>query len=386
MLIQADGRPPFSLPHDQDCHELWSKRRKKSMREALKIEHGSGSGSGSKTDARRSAPPEPPSAKPGLTTSASTSSLPSKGDSKKGLIKDGEKIHGLDESKKDESAATLVAGSRKGGGSNPDMQKQLAEVSSLVSASGKCTTNLLAHKLNVPFNPSTQKLLEHLQMQLLLQAAAEKTSSGSTMTKMPPEPRRSHSDVPKAALIPTIGDRTLHMVSDPGSSSSQRSAKGDAHAGVKAALAQLLAQSGVRVQGAATKTRKEFSESSHHKHRSSKESDPGTRDRKYSQQTSYTTNMSISEESNSPLQATAPKRDYSHKQPPPQAGGDLGLTGKAAETMSVKAKVQNFFERCDDPKGSGSGVLPKGGHRRSSDSGGSGYSRGYSSGAASMWK
>ena len=26
----------FSLPRDQDCHELWSKRRKKSMREAAK--------------------------------------------------------------------------------------------------------------------------------------------------------------------------------------------------------------------------------------------------------------------------------------------------------------------------------------------------------------
>ncbi|CAH1788746.1 unnamed protein product [Owenia fusiformis] len=72
-----DDIPPPDLPLDQDCHELWSKKRKRSMREALKDAEANRPGSGSRHDT--------------LPTARNTSVMDSKGNMYKKIVPDNNK-------------------------------------------------------------------------------------------------------------------------------------------------------------------------------------------------------------------------------------------------------------------------------------------------------
>lgn len=70
----------FSLPHHQDCHELWSKKRRRARQSGVPEEvsvpkaprkeaTGAGSGENSRPQTSPAAAPPPPPGKPPTTTS-----------------------------------------------------------------------------------------------------------------------------------------------------------------------------------------------------------------------------------------------------------------------------------------------------------------------------
>ena len=475
----------FSLPRDQDCHELWSKRRKKGRREAKKQEQLQGNPSRdlSKVVDQRCIPasvePPPTAAKfsrvdegdssggsiKGLHRSESSASLTSK--SGVGLFastKDVDSIPGLDlgnGSEEQGNGNVSNSGSCGGRPSGPKgtgpqnlsgIQKQLLELAQLLQEKhGRMSTAQLANALNVPLDASTGRLLENLNVQLTMAVSrdSEKRDSPDNPTHvnvgmthpdsnvglgpgLGPGPgphskpglsgaysggyegKRKTTEVPSFpgefdSRKPNQDPGFQHQV-DSGGGSSVKSGRvaeekggpgsGDGNAGVKAALAKLLAQQGIRVSGSMLKggTRAplgttttsttigdgavHFGPSGEAPYRSERDrsryggssgrydreppshSDAhGLRDsfetarsdkapqtgRQYSQQSNYNaTAMSISEESNSSFSYDegGPGEGYQGSQDYEQSRGrnrDL-LIERSGEQLSVKAKVQNYLK------------------------------------------
>lgn len=240
-----------------------------------------------------------------------------------------------------------------------NLAMMLQMLQSNVGGQNKLSIDELAATLKVPIDANTRTLLENLSGQLLV------------ATKPSDQPRSADPGLDRNALEAKVDhyydasssshpyqppdgamcfSSTNHDLEACGGMFTQQPAS-DENAGIKAALAQLLTQKGITVKLGA----KSFVPSSNPGAMSPKAtrlvSDRGDGtatkgsglrgERLYSQQTSYGSQMSISEgNSNSP-----PVGGNFH---PSSLGG--GALAPPAETMSVRAKVQSFFEKSDQPQ------------------------------------
>ena len=287
-----------SLPKDQDCHELWCKRRKRSMREAAKqgqdvsslkqatsagqsssSQPGSGGATSNKAE-RRSAglvekdgrPPEPASAPPSSSSSSHKSSVGILGVAPTTNITTTstttssatykEVIPGLDFP---HSAAAQEEVERKvlqppepaellpiipkqyrppeppepeecGIGADHD-QSQLAGLVKLLQAKqGGMNAVQLSQVLNIPLDGTTKQLLENLSMQLVLGGSSQRSQSVTP---------QFYNEDSCDSLGGFGGYRGGYGGSD---SRMEREGRGsDSGAGVKVALAQLLRSQGLSV-------------------------------------------------------------------------------------------------------------------------------------------
>ncbi|XP_013391928.1 cyclin-dependent kinase 12 isoform X3 [Lingula anatina] len=297
--IDTASIPPPDLPKDKDCHELWSKKRKKSMKEAQQKQAAAeqaSQGSKSKPSSdqksdetsqskylfpilkdsaekprkeaeKRTAPTEE---KDNLdkTESKVVKSLKSSGGFL-GIGKDNEKIPGFDlgttskpgsdpaPSLLQQPPAALtqppVAKQQQGAlasavdNASESVQSKLAGLAALLQTREGLSVAQLAQLLNVPLDGATSVLLENLNMQLLLAAAAKQAQ------EKPPPPPPEGADVISDATNSSLysggvqqgaGFGTVRGEPDIGSAKPH---SGDGNAGVKAALAQLLTQRGIPV-------------------------------------------------------------------------------------------------------------------------------------------
>ena len=408
---------PYSLPKDQDCHELWSKRRKKSMREASKQDQPSaGHPPAHATNSATNKPgfnnhhhrtaaaapkfppmvPAPVAAPPTVSKSNNSQgdnkppehvssgsytkphhlsqggSMLSRGDgvSSKGssasafgytsLSAKVDVIPGLDftgdpmshDPPKQQVAPPVDKTPPQEGTSS--MHRQLAlmlqMLQSNVGGRSKLSIDDLASTLKVPIDSSTKALLDNLSSQLYVatKPSDEESPVDSSRGRVAPEtigdnvyrgvssssrpyepdsfPSRFHNPEPPAAA------GSFAKQSSGGSTGSGS----DQNAGIKAALAQLLTDKGVSVKlGANSFSGGATSPKVSNRGDGAVVKDAGPRgERLYSQQTSFDSHMSVSDDAHV---------DSNY-------GSMTGTTGPPVETMSVRAKVQNFFERSDDGK------------------------------------
>jgi hypothetical protein len=218
-----------SLPKDQDCHEMWSKKRRKILRESARNEQALPPGV--KTEIERSVlqaidategppsqPPKGPSTgdqKPSITDSKSRDSLGltaslTADDSKQEVIpgldmlssdgvfgarydsraSDNSKLPYSGSRSSDSrqpttsaSAGSLSRGNSTSASSQPvlggaavsaDLQQQLKTILGALDTGpgGQLTVSRLAQLLNIPVNAATQALLENLALQLVLATTA----------------------------------------------------------------------------------------------------------------------------------------------------------------------------------------------------------------------
>ena len=250
-----------------------------------------------------------------------------------------------------------------------NMAMMLQLLQSSVGSNKKLSIDELAATLKVPIDANTRMLLENLSGQLLVatKPSEEPSPVDTSHGRIPPEPTEHapmYQDVTSHQYQPQDGamgypsrNHDLEPVATGGAFAKQPDGASiggaqDKNAGIKAALAQLLAQQGVTVKLGAKSFAPSGNPGSTSPRATRVMSDRGDGaatkglaqvprgERLYSQQTSYGSQMSISEgNSNSP-----PGGGNFH-------GGSLGGGAPAppAETMSVRAKVQSFFEKSDQP-------------------------------------
>ena len=250
-----------------------------------------------------------------------------------------------------------------------NMAMMLQLLQSSVGSNKKLSIDELAATLKVPIDSNTRMLLENLSGQLLVATNPPEQPSpvDTSLGRNPPEPTEPapmYQDVTSHQYQPPDGamgypnrNHDLELVASGGAFAKQPDGASvggaqDKNAGIKAALAQLLAQQGVTVKLGATSFAPSGKPGATSPRATRVMSDRGDGaatkglaqvprgERLYSQQTSYGSQMSISEgNSNSP-----PGGGNFH-------GGPLGGGAPAppAETMSVRAKVQSFFEKSDQP-------------------------------------
>ena len=251
--------------------------------------------------------------------------------------------HNNSDSRSGNSGSASVK-SRTAGQNLSGIQKQLIDLAHVLQEKqGRMTLEQLADALNVPNDGSTRVLLENLNSQL---SRAVTQGRRDSPAPLPPHMRREES-------------KTDSRSGNPGQK--------DDSGGVQAALAQLLAQQGVKV-GAKPVPPSSGNSGSHRYSSGSQRLDqddssrdsfgdrysggrggvpplsgdssfnnPAPRSRQYSQQSSYNTQpMSISEGSNSP---------YSYDNSNSQRSRREELLNPEAEQLSVKAKVENYFDK-----------------------------------------
>ncbi|XP_072179057.1 uncharacterized protein [Diadema setosum] len=174
--------PQPDLPHWQDCHELWSKRRRRQERQQQQlVAQSRGSGSDpSHAKLSRKEPPPPSQAEEETSQGVGPSSEEG-GSSKRGNLASLTSTPEVKEGKD----GSMESG--KGSG-----EKQLAKLINLLQAQPALNINKLAETLNVQVDSSTIKLLENLNMQLLIAAAATKKKSkeGGEESKAPVLPSK----------------------------------------------------------------------------------------------------------------------------------------------------------------------------------------------------
>ena len=398
---------PCSLPKDQDCHELWSKRRKKSMREANKQDqpaaaHATNSAANKPgfNNHHRAAPGSkfPPMVAPVAAPPAMAKSNNSQGDKGAEHISSGSytKSHHLSQggsmlsrgdgvSKGSVSAFGYTSLSQKvdvipgldftGDPMSHDtpkphvvppavdatppqegaksMHRQLAlmlqMLQSNVGGRSKLSIDDLASTLKVPIDSSTKALLDNLSSQLFVSTKPSDQASpvDSSRGRIAPESIGDHSNVyhgvPSRPYETDSFPSRFHNPEPPATGSSFTNQSGsassgsapDQNAGIKAALVQLLTNKGVSVKLGANSFSGATSPKVSNRGDGAAAKEKGPRgERLYSQQTSYDSHMSVSDDA-------LVDSNY-------HVGSLSGATGPPVETMSVRAKVQNFFERSDD--------------------------------------
>lgn len=230
----------FSLPKDQDCHELWCKNRKKEMREQQSQEQNTST----------------------KTLLPKLRAYPEAGPGKIVLGAGQREDRG-------KHTVTSVAGDDSSQGPSMqgdahDVQSQLSGLINLLQVQENLSVTEIASKLNISVDSQTSMLLNNLRHQLMCTLSKVKQNPASD---------KFHS-VPGATgfSIATFSDslqfteRNFDPVSTQNSSSngyyegsnssgyhnsdfsSAAAQNVDRHAGVKAALAQLLAQQGIGVK------------------------------------------------------------------------------------------------------------------------------------------
>lgn len=240
--IDPNMIPPPDLPRDQDCHELWCKNRKKEMREQSSKEHD----------------------------------MVSKGQH---CSKYGNKHVSDNASDIKPSSSRQMDGNQKSEdlrkpslamGSDKDAQGQLSKLMSLMQGQQNVSVTQLAQKLNIKEDSQTSMLLNNLKQQLIsaLSSVPKKLEQDTGDVKPPllntNQPSLSRVGNMSQALTdnaPHMGSNQYHgshgssLASDQvapsyhGDNKVNASSQGsDKHAGVKAALAQLLSQQGIGVQ------------------------------------------------------------------------------------------------------------------------------------------
>ena len=359
-----------SLPHDQDCHELWSKRRKKSLREQSKADLTSVV----KDQHKDSIPPlmddrvvknrvagaglnlEPVSCGSGGLThnsnksdvSGSSSSLyhhsshskidnmgsgqgKSLSTSKIGDVfsfkRESVKIPGLDitgdgEGSAYEQGVTKNVGSgakdakssRVGGNlssqlgksSTPnlsELHQQLTMLTSLLQASGSMSLAQLASKNNMAMDQEAKRLLEKINLQLMLATTVQQLQQKQQESR--PDSKVDDKNLLKPSLSTSGGSQTAQ---------------------VKEALTMLLNQQGINFPSAGQS-------------KGSAMGGSGTAQPGFSQQMSQGSAMSlVSDDSSISYPA---EQDDAHRTTAQPLTSDIRPT---AEAMSLKSKMQNFFE------------------------------------------
>ncbi|GFR71579.1 cyclin-dependent kinase 12-like [Elysia marginata] len=255
--VDPNSIPPPDLPRDQDCHELWCKNRKKEMREQSVKDHD----------------------------------MASKGQP---LNKYGSKQIGDHASdSKPSSSSRQVDGNQKSEdlkksntslGSDKDAQGQLSKLMSLMQGQQNVSVSQLAQKLNINVDPQTSMLLNNLKQQLIsalsnvpikLEPDTGDVKPPMLNTNQTSLSRTGNLPQPLANSVPHAGNSQYQgahgssLAPDRGASSyhgdgrtSMESQGSDKHAGVKAALAQLLCQQGIGVQMSGSSYESRISKSS----------------------------------------------------------------------------------------------------------------------------
>uniref|UniRef100_A0A0B6ZVB5 Protein kinase domain-containing protein n=1 Tax=Arion vulgaris TaxID=1028688 RepID=A0A0B6ZVB5_9EUPU len=255
--ITPDSIPPPDLPRDQDCHELWCKNRKKEMREQQNRELDVGP----KNQISR-----PPSGRP-----FSDTTFPSK------------PVGGVEQ--KEEQGKH---GESNMSGNSKEAQTQLSNLISILQAQQNLTVTQIAKKLNINVDAQTSMLLNNLKhqlvgafsnmqknlgsekfdpnsilphslsaMQSVLSGSTAKSGSSSSsigVSSVPQYQTKSFSDFKQAssqssssnAFFDSSSSQQYNSSAPDYSSAPAQSI--DRHAGVKAALAQLLNQQGIGVK------------------------------------------------------------------------------------------------------------------------------------------
>ncbi|XP_041367507.1 cyclin-dependent kinase 12-like [Gigantopelta aegis] len=293
--------PPPDLPRDQDCHELWCKNRKKLMREQMRKEQEMG-GVPSKSTTPQSMKLAPvgrglqgKDTKTPIDMRASgeshdSSRRTSAGDGKSYVYGNGnskDSIPGLAVKKAETPESGGGGGSGDGFGreksshgkeqaiSGKTTQAQLSQLIELLkSQQGGISIKQIAKSLNISVDQQTTQLLDNLKQQLMEAASVAKQAKergepvlSSTVFTSPVDtvPKHRHEDTGYS-----VDNQQSSAYSHPGASESSVFSSSlsvassgftntlpqtsgavqpgyDKHAGVKAALAQLLAQQGIPV-------------------------------------------------------------------------------------------------------------------------------------------
>ncbi|XP_074659535.1 uncharacterized protein LOC141912215 [Tubulanus polymorphus] len=348
--VEPDEIDPPDLPRDQDCHELWCKKRKKAL--AMQKRSG-GAGGGDKTNSAAAANKDSAASnnKSDKTAAsrASGANLPRSVSvpDRLSTTKTGA-IPGLDlqagDKKNTPDRRTAASKSKE---LDPKVQNQLATLGELVTSDDNMNIGKIASALNVPVDNTTAQLLENLNKQLLLAASVKKDvttpqqqqqqqtenttvsqDSFASSTNCQGSTDDSGNGGGGLALRPVYSSSHVRnfsedtLMSAPGTDNSEQQTTGsgtaasDANAGVKAALAQLLAQQGVNVKTSGETT--------------------------------------TSKQRQSPVSSRS--SDF---------GGGVGNDGSAGSQdmefspqMPVKQKVQNFFDKYRDDAPGASGTPP----------------------------
>ncbi|CAL1536352.1 unnamed protein product [Lymnaea stagnalis] len=258
--IDPNSIPPPDLPKDQDCHELWCKNRKKEMRELL----------GKETDfgLKNQSVPRMPTNRP-FADSSESKSFP---------LKSAVGLEQKEDAKPVDSSGHV---------DNKDAQIQLANLITLLQGQQNLSVPQIAKKLNITVNSQTSMLLNNLRHQLIQALSAvqknpgsdkfdpnsvlpnslstmQSVLSGSENTVLQSLPTNSSSFSGTTQFFPGTTDSSQGSSKNSSSThtyfestvSRQQSAEystvsesnKDKNAGVKAALAQLLAQQGIGVK------------------------------------------------------------------------------------------------------------------------------------------
>ncbi|KAK7009142.1 cyclin-dependent kinase 13-like isoform X1 [Biomphalaria glabrata] len=252
--IDPNSIPPPDLPKDQDCHELWCKNRKKEMREMQIKEQDFGS---------KSQLPRAQQMKPFTNVDA------------KMLLKAVPIIEQKDDSDSGKQVDSTVIGENK------EAQIQLSKLVSLLQSQQNMSVSQIANKLNISVNSQTSMLLNNLKHQLInafssvqknlgsekfdpisvipnpLSTMQSLLSGGSTLQNVPSGSTYSGlSQFPLVNEVGQGGNKNSNSMSFFESSTnkhknseySNQESSSDKHAGVKAALAQMLSQQGIGVK------------------------------------------------------------------------------------------------------------------------------------------
>lgn len=156
--VRPDRLPPPDLPHWQDCHEMWSKRRRRQLRLEQDMAVAAAAGG--------PVPPQAPPSQPPQEQWSGSSSRDG-GDS-------------LGRPPVPQPPSEDVEAAKEGGDSNSSssvnsqqLQTNLNAITTAFQKHESLSIAQLANLLNIKVDATTRQLLENLNMQLLLAAAAK---------------------------------------------------------------------------------------------------------------------------------------------------------------------------------------------------------------------
>lgn len=166
--VRPDRMAPPDLPHWQDCHEMWSKRRRRQLRLEQDM-------------AASSSGPLPSSGLPmhlggGVHSAPPSAQDISRGDSNEGPQMGGGNArpsYGLDEADSSKSADGSDSNPAPSSVNSQQLQTNLNTITAAFQKHETLSIAQLANLLNIKVDASTRQLLENLNMQLLLAAAAK---------------------------------------------------------------------------------------------------------------------------------------------------------------------------------------------------------------------
>lgn len=368
-----------SLPHDQDCHELWSKRRKKSLREQkadltgmVKDQHKDvqpvmdekavksratvaglnleplSSGSGGLTHNSNKSDVSGSSSSLYHHSSHSKIDNLGNGQGKSGSVakisdvfsfkRDTAKIPGLDFGDDGEGGiggqgiskksvkgikdtkgqaggdVSSQASKAKSSASNvSELQRQLTMLTSLLQASGSMSLAQLASKNNMAMDQETKRLLENINLQLMLASTVQQLQQKQKEAR--PDAKLDGKNLMKSNLLGVGSTQTAQ---------------------VREALTMLLNQQGINMPSS---SQNRGSAACHQGADASVQSESAGRKPVVSQQASHGSAMSLVSDDSS-ISYLAEQDDSQRAAPRPLTSDIRPI----AETMSLKSKMQNFFE------------------------------------------